>query len=392
MEPREGRRAVFLTMAIFFLQPLGFGVWLALIPHVKDTLGLSKSELAVALLGLPLALLVTLQVAGRVVGWLGLRRMMAYAFAAQGAAAILPLLAVSQETLFLALAGFGFAAAFLEVGLNAYAGRLEPAVGRLVMNRCHGFWALGLMAGSLLVVGFAEIASPLALISIVSLLSCAAGASISHRLPRAGATDGEGWLVRRPLRDLPRALLFIGAFMFLMTLIEGAMGDWAAVYLAERVPGMAAQAGIAVSIFSAFLAAGRFAGDALESRFGPIGLARGSALVGLLGVGCLVLPLPIAFAYLGFAMVGLGVAAGYPLGVSAVSALDEAYQPANVAIMSTSALAGFLIGPPLIGFLGDAIGLQSALAVLAPAMAACLWLSNWLAPGEAAPAKSEAAS
>ena len=79
---------------------------------------------------------------------------------------------------------------------------------------------------------------------------------------------------------------------------------------------------------------------------------------------CTLPPLPIAFAYAGFAMVGLGVAAGYPLGVSAVSALDETYQPANVAIMSTSALAGFLVGPPLIGFLGDAIGLQSALAVL----------------------------
>jgi hypothetical protein len=315
--------------------------------------------------------------------------MMAFAFIVQGVVAILPLLAVSQATLFLALAAFGFAAAFLEVGLNAYAGRLEPAVGRYVMNRCHGFWALGLMVGSLTVVVLAEAVSPLALISVVSILSCLAGSLISRNLPRAGSTDGEGWLVRRSLRDLPRALLFIGGFMFLMTLTEGAMADWAAIYLAERVPGMAAQAGIAVSIFSAFLAAGRFAGDALKSGFGAIGLARGSALIGLIGIGCLVLPLPIAFAYAGFAMVGLGVAAGYPLGVSAVSALDEAYQPANVAIMSTSALAGFLVGPPLIGFLGDAIGLQFALGVLAPALAACLWLANWLAPRAAPPVESK---
>ncbi|MEL7026898.1 MAG: MFS transporter [Pseudomonadota bacterium] len=380
MDQRDARRATYFIMAVFFVQPMAFGAWLALIPHVKGELGLTKSELALALLGLPIALIIALQFAGRAVGQLGLRRLMQIAFLVQGFAAIPPLYAGSQAWLFVALLGFGFMVAFLEVGMNVYAGRLEIAADRLVMNRCHGFWALGLMTGSFLVVLSADVLSPIGVMAVISFSSALLGAFLSLRLPKIGGTDGEGALPRRRLSALPAALPLIGAFMFLNTLTEGAMADWAAVYVSERAPELAAEAGIGVTIFSGFMAAGRFMGDALKSWFGPVWLARGSATLALIGIACLVLPLPIGFAYVGFAFVGVGVAAGYPLGVSAVASLGETYQAANVAIMSTSALMGFLVGPPLIGFLADAIGLQSALAVLAPGLVVCLYLARWLRP------------
>ena len=384
MEPRDARFGVLLTMAIFFLQPLALGAWLALIPHVKAELALTKSELAVALIGMPVALLVALQFSGAAVGRLGLRRLMQVAFCAQAVAAVPPLLAGSQSWLFAALFGFGFVAAFLEVGMNVYAGRIEIAAGRLVMNRCHGFWALGLMTGSFLVVVIGGTLAPVPALATISVLSCALGVFAARHLPKVGGSDGEGRLPRRRPGALPRALPLIGAFMFLITMTEGAMADWSAIYLSERTPDLAIGAGIGVTIFSGFMAAGRFTGDALKAVLGATRLARGSALVAALGIGLLVLPLPIGFAYVGFALVGLGVAAGYPLGVSAVAALDDRYQAANVAIMSTSALTGFLVGPPLIGFLADAVGLQTALAVLLPGLLLCLLLAAWLRPGRGA--------
>ena len=145
------RRATRITMALYWLQPMTIGGWLALIPHIKDDLGLSKSELAISLLGAPFALLLALQVAGPLVARFGPRHVMMVGFGLQSLMAMLPLLATSQLGLFLALMAFGAAIAVMEVGLNVYAGRVERRSGRTIMSRCHGFWSLGLMAGSFFV-------------------------------------------------------------------------------------------------------------------------------------------------------------------------------------------------------------------------------------------------
>ena len=38
----------------------------------------------------------------------------------------------------------------LELALNVHAGRVEKHTQGVIMNRCHGFWSLGIMTGSLL--------------------------------------------------------------------------------------------------------------------------------------------------------------------------------------------------------------------------------------------------
>ncbi|MGI9389651.1 MAG: MFS transporter [Boseongicola sp.] len=385
MEKVSVRAATFLIMSLFCLQPMVIGSWLALIPHVKETIGLSKSELAVALLGMPSALLVALQIAGRTVARFGVRRLFLYAFPLQAIASLFPILAPSQIWLFVGLAVFGSAVAFMEVALNVYAGRMEKAAGRLIMNRCHGFWALGLMFGSALATGIAPLSTPLMAMMFIAFASALVGVAMALQLPKFGEIAVGQAPPRRQLRDLPLALLAIGSFMLTVTLAEGAMADWSAVYLSERMSSGLTEAGIAVTVFSGFMAVARFSGDILKRQFGAVNLARGSVALAIAGLLLLILPLPIAVAYVGFAFVGLGVASGYPLGVSAVAALDDTHEAANVALMSTFALTGFLIGPPVIGFLAEAFSLRIGFAALIPALLLCLYLAGWLrnvaAPG-----------
>ena len=382
MIDRDMRRATVLIMALFFFQPMILGAWFALIPTVKEALELSKAELAVALLGMPISVLIALQVAGAATSRLGVRHVMAYFLPLQVAAGLLPLIADGQATLFLALMGFGASVAIFEVAMNVYAGRVEKAGGVLVMNRCHGFWALGMMSGALLTATLAATFSPIAVMAAIGVASGGLGFVAVRGMPRI-REDADGVPPpKRRLAQVPAALIAIGIYMLLVTFVEAAMTDWSAVYLAERLglagEGALARAGIAVTIFAGFMAAGRFAGDYLKRRFGALVLARGSVGMALLGLACLVLPLPVAAAYVGFACVGLGVAAGYPLGVSAVSALDDRYEASNVAIMSTFALTGFLFGPPVMGFLGEAFGMRAAFAALIPGLLACLVLARWL--------------
>ena len=156
------------------------------------------------------------------------------------------------------------------------------------------------------------------------------------------------------------------------------MADWAAVYLSERLDSPEARAGIAVTIFSGFLAGGRFIGDGLKVLLGPMTQARFTTSCAILGLSILVLPLPVWCAYVGFALMGFGVSSAYPLGVSAIAALDDRYEAPNIAIMATVAMGGFLVGPPLIGTLSEAFSLSVAFAALIPGLLIALLLTRWL--------------
>lgn len=382
MEQKTINTGVYLIMALFCLQPMALGTWLALIPSVKETLQLSKFELSLALLGMPVAVLVALQFAGALSTRIGVRRLVVMTFPLQGLAAFLPLLADSQIMLFFALAVFGVTHAFMEVGMNVYAGRVEKKAAAHVMNRCHGFWALGLMAGSFIATSGAGALGAVGVMGIAAVCSTIVGILAARRLPQMGAEGAEHVSPRRRLSEMPRALLAIGAFMLLVTLAEGAMADWSAVYLSERQSINVAEAGLAVTIFAGFMAFGRFCGDWLKGRFGALALARGSVLLAIAGLVCLIAPLPLSFAFVGFALLGVGVASGYPLGVSAVAALGDTHEASNVAIMSSCALTGFLIGPPVIGFLADTYGLRFGFAALIPGLLVCLVLAKWLIPPE----------
>jgi len=373
------RHTLILTMTVFALQPFALGAWLALIPHVKEVLGLSKSDLALCLLGMPLALIPSLQLASRAVAGFGPRRVLMAMFPVQAFTFVLPVLAGVPVMLFAALAVNGAVMAFMQASLNVYAGRLEKTTGVVVMGRCHGAWALGLMGGSLGVTMFAALPAQWAVLA-VSVPTSLFGIILARALPRLGEQEGGTVPPRRRLRDVPAAVYYISVFALAVAMTEGAMSDWAAVYLAERLPEGATHAGIAVSIYAGFLAAGRFAGDAAKGWLGAVGLARGSIGLAIAGVLMLVLPLPIGFAYVGFAVIGLGASVGFPLGVSAVAALDDTYEAPNIALMSMLSIAGFLLGPPMIGFLADGFGLRVGLAALLPLLGVSLWLAGWLRP------------
>ena len=252
----------------------------------------------------------------------------------------------------------------------------------MIMNRCHGFWSLGLMGGSAIVALLSM--SPAEKLLLLALAAAIGGMFAARVLPRL---PGDGETIPPPRRkpsELPAPLIYVALFMFFVTLTEGAMADWAAVHLAERMGDLSGteRAGIAVTIFAGFMAGGRFLGDWLKRRLGAVKLARFTTSAAILGVLTLVLPLPLAFTYVGFALVGFGVSSAYPLGVSAIAALDDRYESANIALMAMVALGGFLIGPPMIGGIAEIANLSWGLAALLPGLAMSILLTRWLEPRE----------
>ena len=369
------RKATLLIMALFMLQPMAFGAWLAMIPYIKVSLGLSKGDLALALLGLPIALIPTLQLASRVVAKIGPRKTFAILLPIQTGVVLLPFLTSGIVGLFMMLALFGAVVAFLEVALNTYAGRLEKSADLTIMSRCHGFWALGVMIGSLLATALFGL-GPILAVFLVCAVSGGAGVWAGLSLPRLKGENDSASVKPQKLREMPKALFLISMFVFAVTLAEGAMSDWAAVYLAERWGSGPEDAGIAVSIFAGFLAAGRFAGDFLKRKLGARGVARLTVGLAIVGVACLTILSGVPAIFIGFALVGLGVSIGFPLGISAAAGLDDTHEAQNIATMAMIAMSGFLVGPPLIGFVAEAVSLRVALLGLFPGLCVAFWLTR----------------
>lgn len=378
MTPNLAKYAVLMCMIVFFAQPIHMGLWLSRVAEVQTTLGLTKAQLALALLGMPSGLLPSLYLAGRTVEKLGPRRALLIVFVPMLLAGILPSLALGTASLFVALFIFGVILPFAQVSLNVFAAQVEKKFDVKIMNRAHGFWSMGIMAGSLIGVQLAA----LGLTAAPSLIITAAILTpilivIAYALPQIKTAQPKT-KAQNALPQIPTAVWLIAAVVFGATIVEGAMIDWATVYMREIADAISGSEGLAVTVFSGFVTLGRFMGDALNRRFGTVLLVRlciGSAISGLL---VLVAGLGVASAFLGFALVGFGVSTIFPLGVSATAALSDNGEARNVSVMTFGALSGFLVGPPMIGFFADTFSLSTAFLLLLPGLMFSFWFAQRL--------------
>lgn len=371
-----------LIMLIFFLQPIAFGAWLPRIPDIQQKLGLGPAELALALLGMPAGILLTLPFAGRFVAWIGGRATILYGFVVFLGLVWLPTWAPNIEALFVTLAAVGVALATLELGLNVEADAIEKRSGQLIMSTCHGFWSLGIMAGSLVGIGFAAAGvSPEWAVLIAAAIMLPISLLAARALPDLHPAEAHQADTTQTRRRRPsRALLGICFFVFGITMTEGAVADWSAVYLRDVIGLTSASAGFGYSIFAFMVAAGRFGGDRLKATYGPIAVARACGLASIAGL-FLVVASPAAWAALaGFAAMGFGVSVGFPLAVTAAADQKDRPAAASVAILSFVALLGFLIGPPMIGLVAEHSDMRFGLGMLIPFLAVSLMLTGRLKP------------
>ncbi|MFY0660042.1 MAG: MFS transporter [Shimia sp.] len=382
MPPTLSSGTVRLIMALFFLHPFALGGWLPHIPFVQSNLELSNAQLALALLGLPMAFVFMSKFAAKIVARHGAPKVLLTMFPVQAVTVVLPLLAVDHITLFLALLVFGAAMTFLNVALNVYAGQLEKAAKKSVMNRCHGFWALGLTVSSFLAAIFTTAVSPVITVLTLTTATTLLALWLARPLPnlRPQSADTPSKTKRRKLRDYPTTLFLIVLFVISVTMAEGAMANWGAVYMAERLPEGTSTAGLAITVFSAFVAFGRFIGDYLKTRMGSTNLARMNVGLAIIGLLILVAPFPPLASFVGFAFIGLGLSVGFPLAVSAAAALEDEHDADNIAFLSVMAIGTNVVAPPIIGLLADHFGISLALAALLPGLCLSFVMARHLTP------------
>ncbi|POF29667.1 nitrate/nitrite transporter NarK [Roseibium marinum] len=378
---------------IFFLQPIAFGAWFPHIPGIQTSLGLSNGALAIALAGMPVGTLTALLFAGRLADWLGARRLTLLVYPLFLTAMLLPFLAPSQLVLMASLALVGGSMSILELGLNVLADDYETRTRHKIMSKAHGLWSFGLLAGTLigsLVAGYAL--EPFYVGLGIAILVQAAAATVILPLPASVAEKPA--TARRSGFRLPHpVLLGVCFFTFGTTLVEGAVADWAAIFLRDAFTATPGIAGLGVSVFILTAAVTRLSGDRLRQKISAGRLAQCLALIGLLGLAVVWMAPAIPAAMAGLSVLGIGAALAFPLGVTAASAAPGTSPASNVAILSFIALMGFLAGPLAIGALADLTDIRTGLMLLAPMLCLSFLLAPFLTrAGERATAATIAAA
>ncbi|WP_291376298.1 MFS transporter [Devosia sp.] len=371
-----------LTMLAFFLQPIAFGSWLPRIPEIQAGLGLGPAGLAVALLGMPCGTLLTLPFAGPLVGRIGGRAAIIAGFIFYSIAVCLPAFAPDAFWLFIALMLAGSSISFVELGLNVEADLVEKSTGTMIMNTSHGCWSLGIMVGSLIGSVLAGMSLPPHLaIPLVSLVVLPIALITGKSLPALADAPQAAAIGKKSAWSMPSwPLIGICAFVFGIAMTEGAMADWSAIFLRDAVGAEAGAVGLGYSVFAMFVAAGRFSGDHLKRRLGAINTARLCGALAVLGSVVIYLAPTITLALIGFGILGIGVSVGFPLAVTAAASLGDRAASANVAVLSFVALTGFLVGPPIIGFVAEHFDIRAGIACVIPVLIVSLFLAGRLKP------------
>jgi MFS family permease len=348
--------------AVFFAHGALFGTWVARIPAVQDDLALGEAELGLALFGATFGGLVGLPLAGWIVSRTGSRTTVASGLPVF--ALLLPVLALAPNLplLTLALVAFGVAAGAVDVAMNAHGLAVEQRYASPILSSFHAGWSFGGLAGA----GLGGVAAALGADPLLHfLLAAVAVAAVGFTVP--------GWLLPaaadRPetpvaLRRPPRRLAALGAVAFCGLFAEGATADWSAVYLDDPLGAGAGLAALGFAAFSVAMACFRLVGDPLTTRWGPVALTRRGGLLAAAGLGVSLLVGHPVVALVGFACLGAGLAAVVPVVFRAAGSLPGVPAGVGIAALTTVGYSAFLIGPPVIGFTAEAVGLPRALGLV----------------------------
>jgi predicted MFS family arabinose efflux permease len=340
-----------------------FATWLSRIPMVKEDLGLSDGQLGLMLFGMPLGLLLMNPFSGQLTARMGVANASRISLVFMALAFLVPTSATEKWLLFIGLMLAGMSSAFANVAMNAAATRIEQQYGMRIMSTCHGMWSLGgmtaaLFASFLIASGVPTFQHMLGMSLLATAIAWLLGPDLSGIAPPE-ATEKSGFIM--PDANL-LLLICIGIFGMMA---EGLAFDWAGVYLRQVVHTSQEVSALGLTCYAAAMTLARFTGDGIIPRLGE---KRMLTIGGCVAVSGLLLAIVMPYkltVLLGFALLGAGCALTAPILFGASMRLPGINPAAGLATYATFSFIGFLAGPPLIGFVAEALDLPMGLLMVA---------------------------
>jgi len=347
--------------AMFFMAGLSFSSWASRIATVQQDMGLSDAALGAVLFSLPVGLMCSLPFSGWIITKIGSRKLLIGALLVYSVALVTLGLAQNPFQLIICLICFGFSSNAVNISVNTQAVAAEELYQRPILASFHGLWSLAGFAGA--GVGTFMIANHVApyrhflLMMVVIMI----GVIIAARYLKDDKVANAG-----PVFVMPdSSLIKLGVIAFCSMICEGAMFDWSVIYFKKVVLAPTALVGVGFTAFMLTMAAGRFFADKFAHRYG---LKRTLQVSGTLTATGLLFAVAFPYVYTaiaGFLLVGVGVSSVVPMVFSAAGKSKTMQPGVALAAVSTIGFLGFLVGPPIIGFIAGLATLRASFILIA---------------------------
>jgi MFS family permease len=347
--------------AMFFMAGLSFSSWASRIATVQQTLGLSEAGLGAVLFALPVGLMCSLPFSGWIITKIGSKKLVIAALLVYAAALVSLGLAQNTFQLIICLLCFGFASNSVNIAVNTQAVATEQLYQRPIMAFFHGLWSLAGFTGA--GIGTFMIARgviPFHHFSLM-LIVIAIGVAVAARYLKDDKVTDTG-----PVFVMPdKSLIKLGIIAFCSMICEGAMFDWSVIYFKKVVLAPEALIGLGFTTFMFTMAGGRFVADWFAHKFGLKRTLQVSGSLTATGLAIAVAFPQVYTAMIGFLLVGAGVSSVVPMVYSAAGKSKTMSPGVALAAVSTIGFMGFLVGPPVIGFIAGIATLRASFVLIA---------------------------
>ena len=378
----QARRARLSIALFFFISGLGFSTWASRIADIQHRLGLNEAELGSVLFALPLGLMITMPITGVLLQRYSSNRIMFVGALAFNA--MLGCLGFVTEVwqLVIGLFCFGASRNLLNISMNAQSVGVQALYDRSIITTFHGIWSVAGFSGAGLywLMVYFHVGTNWHFLGVGLLLVILGFFAYPGSLEQPPAPTGRKFA----LPD--KTLLKYGLICFAVMSCEGMMYDWSSIYFAKAVNASREVVPLGFAVYMVAMAAGRFGGDRVVHRFGVPAMIKYSGMLiccGLLLAAAL--PAPVT-AGAGFMMIGFGVSCVVPLVFSMAGKSKTMANGPAIAAVSTVGYLGFLLVPPMVGFVAEVFSLRWAFGLMAGCGLAITYLIQKAKQEEAASA------
>ncbi len=364
------KRRTWALFMFFFLPGLLMASWATRTPAIRDILSVSTAEMGAVLFGLSIGSMSGILCSAWLVKRFGTRKVIRTTMtcAVTGMVILSVALWCASPLIFaLGLAVFGASFGAAEVAINVEGAAVERELNKTVLPMMHGFYSFGTLAGAGVGMALTALSVPANIHIILAAAVAIAPIFIAIRAIPDGTGKNASEDAHLQEKGLPFyrdiQLLLIGVVVLAMAFAEGSANDWLPLLMVDGHGFSPTSGSLIYAGFTLGMTVGRFTGGWFIDRYSRVTVVRASALMGALGIGLIIFVDSDWVAGVSVILWGLGASLGFPLSISAASDTGPD-APTRVSVLATTGYLAFLVGPPLLGYLGEHYGLRSAMMVV----------------------------
>jgi len=346
----------------FFFNGFIIANWASRLPELQEFYSINNSKLGLLLLIAAFGALIAMPISGKLSAAIGSNRITqvtGFAFCI-----ILSFLTIDKDLHLAALIFFAYGVfnGSLNVAMNIQAVNVEKLIKKSIMSSFHAIFSIGMALGAASGAIFAKFNFTLSVhLQIISVFCFALALLASFNLIeyRVGANTGRAKMPKSFRRNLLLILPF-GIIGFCAMTGENVMTDWSAIYMHKVMDFSEATSALALWVYAMAMTTGRVFGDYTITKLGRRDTMKINGVLTIIGILVIIVPTFQVLPFLGFFLIGLGLANVVPIIFSMSGNIEGIDSNSGVAIATTISYTGFFVGPPAIGFLGDLYGLRMA--------------------------------